>query len=249
MPKISRVKDIELGLSGPKNRSNRSPKRLRGDKRRALRRTNKNGAYMPKFRGTEEALRGYTYTLAPNHTEVWTRTTREIADYVDRTYKNGGDVKRSIDKLKQVDIPPSRDLPVATPAVLAAPTDFSTTPPTPATPAVKEIPAPTPTGKRIWEREVDEYMKRSSVLARNLENLYPLVWGQYEIGLRNKLRALEGYEDFSSSCDSIALLKAIREISFSLESQKYPPLQVYDMGKTLYTMQQSNNQTVSDYLE
>lgn len=92
-------------------------------------------------------------------------------------------------------------------------------------------------------------MKRRTVLARNLENLYPLVWGQCEIGLRNKLRALDGYEDFSLSCNSIAVLKAIREISFSLESQKYPPLQVYDMGKTLYTMQQSHNQTTSDYLE
>ena len=174
MPSISRIKDMELGLSGPKNRSNRSPKRLRGDKRRALRRTNKSHAYKPKFRGTEEALRGHTYTLAPNRTEVWTRTTREIADYVGRTYKNGGDVKRSIDKLKQVEIPPPRDLPVATPAVLATPTDFSTTPPTPATPAIEEVLAPTPTEKRIWEREVDEFMKRRTVLARNLENLYPL---------------------------------------------------------------------------
>ena len=90
MPNISRVKYIELGLSGPKNRSNRSPKRLRGDKRRALRRTSKNGAYRPKFRGTEEALRGRIYTLAPNRTEVWTRTTRELSDYVGRTYKNAG---------------------------------------------------------------------------------------------------------------------------------------------------------------
>ena len=173
MPKISRVKDIELGLSGPKNRSNRSPKRIRDDKRRALRRAGTNGAYRSKFNGTEEALRGHTYTLAPNRTEVWTRTTREIADYVGRTYKNGGDVKTSIDKLKQVEIPPPRDLPVATPAVLATPTDFTTTPPTPATPAIDEILAPTPTEKRIWEREVDEFMKMKISIqesAKKLEN-------------------------------------------------------------------------------
>ena len=245
MPNSSRVKDIELGLSGPKNRS---PKRLRGDKRRAYKR-GRNGAYRSSFQGTEDALKGYTYTLAPNRTEVWTKTTREIADYVGRNYKNGGGVKRSIDKLKVVEIPTPPDLPVAVPAVEATDTDFTTVPPTPGTPAIDAIPGPTPTEKRIWEREVDEYMKRKQILARNLENLYPLVWGQCEIGLRNKVRALEEYETFSSMCDSVSLLKAIREIAFSLESQKYPPLQVYDMGRTLFLMKQSHNQSVSDYLE
>ena len=90
--------------------------------------------------------------------------------------KNGGDVKCSIDKLRIIDIPAPPNLSAATPAVEATEIDFSTVPPTPGTPAVEATPAPTPTEKRIWEREVDEYMKRKQVLARNLENLYPLVW-------------------------------------------------------------------------
>ena len=89
MPNHSRVHDIELGLSDPKNRSNRSPKKLRGDNRRAHRR-NRNHTTCSRFRGTEDALKGHVYTLAPNRTEVYQKTTREIADYVGRTYKNGG---------------------------------------------------------------------------------------------------------------------------------------------------------------
>ena len=134
--------------------------------------------------------------------------------------KTGGDVKRSIDKLTIIDTPAPVELPVATLAVPATPTDYSTIPPTPGTPGSEEILPPTPTQKRIWEREVDEYMKRKGILDRNLENLYPLLWGQCEIGLRNKVRALEAHEEFSSRCDSLALLRAIREIAFSLESQK-----------------------------
>ena len=172
MSNSSRVKDIELDLSGPKNRS---PKKLRGNRRRVFKR-GRSGAYSSRFTGTENALKGYTYTLAPNRIEVWTKTTREIADYVGRMYKNGGDVKRSIDKLKVIDIPTPPDLPVVTPAVEATDTDYTTVPLAPGTPAVEATPGPTPTGKRIWEREVDEYMKRKQVLARNLENLYPLVW-------------------------------------------------------------------------
>ena len=149
MPNHSRVTDIELGLSGPKGRSNRSPKKLRGDYRRARRRS-KNHSTRSRFRGTEDALKGHVYTLAPNRTEVYQKTTREIADYVGRTYKNGGDVKRSIDKLTIIDIPAPMELPVATPAVPATPTDYSTIPPTPGTPGSEEILPPTPTQKWIW---------------------------------------------------------------------------------------------------
>ena len=69
--------------------------------------------------------------------------------------KTGGDVKRSIDKLTIIDIPAPVELPVATPAVPATPTDYSTIPPTPGTPGSEEILPPTPTQKQIWEREVD----------------------------------------------------------------------------------------------
>ena len=70
MPNYSRVHDIELDISGPKARSNRPPKKLRGDKRRAYRRSRNNNT-RSQFSGTEDAFMGHVYTLAPNRNEVY----------------------------------------------------------------------------------------------------------------------------------------------------------------------------------
>ena len=63
------------------------------------------------------------------------------------------------------------------------------------------------------------------------------------------MRALEAYEELSSKCDLLALLWAIHEIAFSLESQKYPAQQVYEMARAFLTLRQSPTQSTSDYLE
>ena len=118
------------------------------------------------------------YSLAPNRTEIYQKTTHKIVDCVGRTYKHGGRrVKRSIDKLKIINILKPVKLPVATPAVAPTPTAYSDIPLTPGTIGSEEILPPTLTEKRIWEREVDEYMKRKQIFDRNLENLYPFLWG------------------------------------------------------------------------
>ena len=60
-----RVQDIELGLVGSRSRSNHSPKRLRGDRRRAIKRS-KNGNSRSGFTSTEEALKEDVYQLQSN---------------------------------------------------------------------------------------------------------------------------------------------------------------------------------------
>ena len=63
------------------------------------------------------------------------------------------------------------------------------------------------------------------------------------------MKALEGYEQLSKNCDSIELLKAIREIVKSFESQKYKVLQVYEINVSLANLRQGSYQSASSYLE
>ena len=59
------------------------------------------------------------------------------------------------------------------------------------------------------------------MLVRNLEKLYSLVWGLCETPLQEKLKALPQFKQVSEDCDAIALLLAIREVTFEHESQRY----------------------------
>ena len=76
-------------------------------------------------------------------------------------------------------------------------------------------------------------MKWRYMLDRNLENLYSLIWGQCDSPLQEKLKTLAQYGNISSSCDSISLLLAIREVTFEHEFQRYQALQILEMNRKL----------------
>jgi hypothetical protein len=82
--------------------------------------------------------------------DIFAKTTKEIAKYVGWTYQYGGDVRLAIKNLKA--------------PALNIPTD----PPGNAT----------KTKTRIWEKKVDEYVRKESYLEENLKTLYSLVSGQ-----------------------------------------------------------------------
>jgi hypothetical protein len=75
---------------------------------------------------------------------------RDIAKYVDITYTYGGDIRWSIENEKRHKVvgPPDLD------ATAAA------------------------TYKRIWEKRVDEYVRRDLKLSDNCKKLYSLIFGQ-----------------------------------------------------------------------
>ena len=72
--------------------------------------SNKKGSYnksSSKFMGRCEELKGYIYDYnnTNKNTDQFVTTTREIANYVGRTYKYGGDVKICLIKMKEITIP------------------------------------------------------------------------------------------------------------------------------------------------
>ena len=225
-----------------RNKPNKPPPRPDGSHRQEVQRRS-------RFQGHEEGLEGHTYTLGPQQSERFMVTTKALSNYVGRTFKNGGDVKRSVDQLRVIDLLPPEDLQQGTPEIPEVPGDPDTTPPIPPTPAVPAVPGPTPTEERIWMKEIDEFMKRKTVLERNLENLFSLVWGQCENPLQEKLKALPQYQDIANRCDAMALLRAIREVTFEHESQRYQAIQVFETNRRLTNIRQKRSESISEYLE
>ena len=176
-----------------------------------------------KFEGKCDDLKGYIYDCTDaKQADAYTKTTKEIAEYVGRTYKYGSDARRSIEKLTTVTIERPAD-----PPDNAGRTDI-----------------------RIWEKEVDEFVRRKSNLFENLKTIYSLVWGQCTEYMRQKLEATDDYEEMSDGFDSIMLLKTIKDIAYSFQGQNKDLAQaLHEAKRRFYLIVQGRGATTQQYLE
>jgi len=82
-----------------------------------------------------------------------------------------------------------------------------------------------------------------------MKSLYDLVWGQCTKAMKAKIKACSKYQDFYTSGDSLALLKAIRaEITRFVQRQCIPHA-VHKVMKDFYTLGQGKYKSYLEYLE
>eukprot|EP00978_Attheya_sp_CCMP212_P004567 scaffold9975_cov51-Attheya_sp.AAC.3 len=108
----------------------------------------------PKFVGTVEELEGKIYDCNNSRqSDIYVKTTTKIAKYVGRSLKYGDDARITIDNMSIV-IPG-----------LVYPKDYDD--------------KATKTQVRIWEKKVEEYVKRSTLLDQYyMRTVYNIVLGQ-----------------------------------------------------------------------
>jgi hypothetical protein len=146
-------------------------------------------------------LKRFTYNCSNSkQADIFTKTTKEVMEYVRWIYKYGSDTMLAIENLEK--------------PTLTLPSD----PPSTAT----------KTESRIWEKEVDEHVRKKSYLKENLKTLYSLIWGQCTDVMRARIKALDKHNNMSNTGDPIALLKAIKALVYNFQSQKYRPLAIHD---------------------
>jgi hypothetical protein len=98
----------------------------------------------PKFEGKCDELKGFIFNCSDSRqADLFVKTAREIAEYVGRSYRYGGDTRLAVENL----VMPVLDMPID--------------PPTEAT----------KTKTRIWEKKVDKYVKQEMHLQENLKTL------------------------------------------------------------------------------
>jgi hypothetical protein len=105
----------------------------------------KKGNQETKFDGRCDDIEGFVFECADGkQADRYNTTIREITAYAGRTYDYGGDTRWSIKNEKKY--------------VPIKPANVETT--------------TTATDKRIWEKEIDEYVRRKAKLTVNCEKLY-----------------------------------------------------------------------------
>ena len=107
----------------------------------------------------------------------------------------------------------------------------------------------TRTQVRIWEKKVDEYVKRDNYLKENIKTLYSLVWGQCTDIMRQRIEALDIFMGMAAEGDGLALIKAIKNVAFNFQSQKYLPHSLHESKRRFYLSQQGKHSTTQAYLE
>jgi hypothetical protein len=148
----------------------------------------------PKFEGKCDDLKGHIYDCSDaRQSDQFMKTTREIAEYVGRTYKYGGDARLAVETLGM-------------PAITM-----------PADPAV----GATRGEERLWEKSIDEHVKRLTHLGENMKTLYSLVWGQCSDIMRQNLESQETFATISTTADEMGLLRALKGVAYQFQSQKY----------------------------
>ena len=153
--------------------------------------------------------------------DMFTKTTKEVAEYAGRKLKYSADIRKAIEDLE-------------TP-IIAEPTD-------PALPA-------TMTQRRIWEKGVDEHMRRLSMLRQDLETMYSVILGQCTDAMRARLESEGTFVQVARDSDAVELLKLIRGIAFNFQSQKYETLSVHEAVSHLVKLHQGKYTTCQGYLE
>jgi hypothetical protein len=138
-----------------------------------------------RFEGECEELKGHIYDCSDaRQADLYTKTNKAIAGHVGRNYKYSGDIRSVVDNLEL--------------------------------PAITEPEDPdenaTKTRLRIWEKQVDEFVRRETELRENVKTLYSLVWGQCTDIMKQKLEASDDFEDIALEQNGLELLKAIKNI-------------------------------------
>jgi hypothetical protein len=189
--------------------------RNRNRNRRANRSGTTSSAMTKKesFTGRVVGLTGYIYDCSDNRqSEQFVRTTKEISMYVGREFARGGDdVRIAVDTFSLPIIPK---------------------PPRPAD-ATKDL------DKLEWSGELKAWQARMTNLEEGMKRLYNTVFAQCSETMVQRLVALDNYEsDILSKSDAIALLTAIKRISFNFQSQKFEPQSICEAMRQFYAYRQ-----------
>jgi hypothetical protein len=107
----------------------------------------------------------------------------------------------------------------------------------------------TKTQIRIWEKKIDDYVKKETITKENLKTAYSLIWGQCFDPMRQRLESTDSFQLIASQGDAIELLKMIKNITYNYQSQKYTPQAIHDAKKRFYQCYQPSSMSVQTYYE
>jgi hypothetical protein len=178
------------------------------------------------FIGKCPDLEGHIYDCTDSRqSDIFTKTTKEIAEYVGTNFKNGGDVRLAVELL---------EMPTLTRPTAAVPDKDG---------KVDDM------SKLIAEKMVNEYVRQLTTLHQNIRTLYSLVWGQCTDAMRQRVEALKEYDKVHSELNGLELLKLIKNQAFNFSSQKNWKHALHESTRKFYGLTQGKSTTTQDYFQ
>ena len=179
----------EPGTDGGKRKGGMKNKSHRRDQ-------NKNVQVQPmksKNVGKTEELDGFMYDVGSNsQAQLFTDTTREIAEYAGRNLKESQDIRRAIENLVEM--------------TFTLPTRAN----------IGDVSL----NKAIFNKQLDNHFKRENSYRQNRATMSSVVFGQCTDAMRAKLEGDSRFEVIKDNSDVIELLKLIRDIAYDVEADR-----------------------------
>jgi hypothetical protein len=102
---------------------------------------------------------------------------------------------------------------------------------------------------KVWEKEIDDYMKTQKMYEENMGTIYSLIWGQCSTSLQAKLEAKAGYAAMHAAQNAIELLKSIKDTTHSFKDEKWKAHALYESKQRFFLNHQDRNMSVANYRE
>lgn len=206
--------------------------------------------------GACEDLKDNVYTVGDaKQADRFTKTTEQIANYIQRTYEDGQDVKDSITFMERQNM--EKYLPTTIPYRSSSP--LRTTRPVDQEQKgeskvtdleeAKEAEQVTmnPMQRIMLEQQVKEYFTKKARYMNNMNKAYGLIHGQCTQGIKNKLEARKDWKLIEKNHDPIELLTAIKEITQDYQDSKYPIASIHKSLTSLFNMKQEEKESLTAF--
>ena len=197
-------------------------KRNQRDHQRNVNNNRRVGANSIRFQGACEELKEHVFD--PNDirggSELFTKTTKAIAEYMAREYSSAGEFRNAL---------PSLHLPSLNPPTRPDPDD--------------------PFLMEEWKIEHREHKKRIEDRRQNTQKIYALILGQCFPTIRDRIEASDEWDSVNNASNPIALLRIIWQLLYHRATRRKDTHALLEAELALHKFRQTEWMSNSDDLE
>ena len=184
-----------------------------------------------KFKGACEPIEDYVYDTGQptSNQELYSTTTKKIAEYIARTYDGAGEFRNALVNLKFD--------PLIKPKVV----DYATKYDKDNKPIVDEE------AREEWKEELKSYKKEVKTREKNSSKAFALILGQCSDMLRSKIESHDDWETTNRDDDPVELLKIIKHCMVHKTTTRHKGYSIIEAEGALNRFRQGEKMTLEDY--
>ena len=167
-----------------------------------------------KFKGKCEDLKDYIYEISSTGGNSFTKTNREVAEYVGRTITGGGEFRTAMIDL-QLD-PLIEPVPPDDPDAPDFPIRFD-----------------------IWREDRKAWLRRVEGRRKVMEQIFPTVLGQCDPAVRARIEAAETWDNINTTNDVIGMLRLIRNCEVQCQTRRDETSTLLDAERSVMNFRQN----------